>query len=151
MDHPRTPSQGGNGPAHGLPHFSRQWVPPLSPQFREECPRFLPFCCRPPRAHLWFCFFATAGGYDSWTLLWPSSRPGPHRPWRPRFPSQTPSILRGPHAGADSSRRAPRGKPILAAHRHRAPIPPNPRLAPLWVPPSEQSEPHSTAGSRPQT
>lgn len=149
MDHPRTPSQGGTGPAHGLPHFSGPWVRPLSPQFPAGCPGFLPFCSRPPGAHLWFCFFATADGYDSWNPLWPSSRPGPHRPWLPRFPSQTPSIFGDPHAGADSSRRASPGEPILAANHHRAPIPPNPGLAFLWVPPPERSGPHSTAGSRP--
>ena len=118
------------------PLAGRQWAspraPPLlvavgqstRPQFSAGCPRFLPFCCRPPRAHLWFCFFATAGGYGSWSPLWPSSRPGPRRPWLPRFPRQTPSILRRPHAGADSSRQAPPGWPILAAHCHRAPCQP---------------------------
>lgn len=120
------------------------------PSFLAGGPRFLLFCSRSPRAHLWFCLFATAGGYDSWTRLWPSSRPGPQPPWRAPFPKLTPSIFRRPRVGAASSRQAPPRVPILAAHHHRAPIPPNPGLGPLWVPPSEQSGPHSTAGSRPQ-
>ena len=52
--------------------------------------------------------------------------------------------------GANSSLQAPpRGRIPATLHR-RAPISPNPGLAPLWVPPPEQSGPHSTAGPRPQ-
>lgn len=133
-----SPTSRGSGLVHSVPSCP------------AECPRFFPFCRQPPRAHLWFCLFATAGGYDSWTPLWPSSRPGPQPPWRARFPKRTPSIFRGPRAGAESHRQAPPRGPILAAHHHRASIPPNPRPGALWVPPSEQSGPHSIARSRPQ-
>ena len=74
-----------------------------SPWFVHPNPCFCGPSPRPP-THLWLCLFATAGAFDFWAFLEPSSRPEPQQPPWASFLWQTPSILRGPGPGANSTR-----------------------------------------------
>lgn len=86
MDHPRTHlPQEGSRLAHGLPHFSWQWVSLQSPQFAAECLRFL-WAAAGPRALTFGLGFSPPLAAAALELIF-----GPLRGRGPKGPSGTSS------------------------------------------------------------
>lgn len=148
--HRRDPPQSGHGPVHGLPYFSSRWVSPLSPQSPAGCPKFLPGCCRAPACSPLALIFRHRRRLcllDLSLSFFEARSPG--APAGPSFPADSINSPQVP-TGTNSKPHAPPRVPILFTQHRRAPIPPNPGLAPLGVPPPGLSGPHPTAGPRPQ-